>query len=530
MSNLSRRKEKSLPPGKAPKEIFNRLYSSPYWLVVILTIAVFATECLVMVLIPLFPNLPARAAVLLDSTILILFILPCLNFFLFRPLVVNITERKRAEEEVRKLNDELEQRIAERTAQLAAALDESKRRQEEISLSLESLENSEERFRSVAQSAFDAVISIDGTGKITFWNDAAARIFGHGAAEILGKPLSTIIPERFRAAQQSALAQVVATGETRVIGKLVELIGLRKDGSEFPLELSLSRWKTREGTFFTGILRDISERKKAEQAISQLTEDLNLRARELEQANHQLNEVSRLKSMFIASMSHELRTPLNSVIGFSSIILNEWLGPLNEEQKENLQTVLMAGNHLLSLINDVIDVSKIEAGMIETHDDEFDLHDLIKEAVTAVEKDIGDKGLELRLENIHWHMSTDRRRLLQCVLNLLSNAVKFTQQGYVHVCVRALESGARESARGDLVEISVADSGIGIREEDLPKLFAPFVRIESPLKSQVPGTGLGLYLIKKLVTEVLQGEVTAESRYGEGSRFVLALPTGVIPA
>lgn len=509
MSNLNRRKEKSLPPGKVPKEIFNRLYSSPYWLVVILTIAVFATECLVMVLLPLFPNLPARAAVLLDSTILILFILPCLNFFLFRPLVVNITERKRAEEEVRRLNDELEQRIAERTAQLAA---------------------SEERFRSVAQSAFDAVISIDGAGKITFWNDAAARIFGHSADEILGRPLSTIMPERFRSAHQSGLARVAATGEARVIGKLMEFIGLRKDGSEFPLEISLSRWKTREGTFFTGIVRDITERKKAEQAISALTENLNLRARELEQANLQLKEVNRLKSMFIASMSHELRTPLNSVIGFSSIILNEWLGPLNEEQKENIKTVLGAGSHLLSLINDVIDVSKIEAGMIEKHIDAFDLHDLIKEAVTALEKDIRQKGLELRLENMHLPMHTDRRRLLQCVLNLLSNAVKFTKQGYLHVCVRALASRAGESAGGGLVEISVADSGIGIMEEDLPKLFAPFVRLESPLKSQVPGTGLGLYLIKKLVTEVLKGEITAESRYGEGSRFMLTLPADTIPA
>jgi PAS domain S-box-containing protein len=280
-----------------------------------------------------------------------------------------------------------------------------------------------------------------------------------------------------------------------------------------------------------------------EEALTQtvtLEKKVTERTRELAEANRKLMELDRLKSMFIASMSHELRTPLNSVIGFSSILLNEWVGPLNDEQKENLATVLRAGRYLLELINDVIDVSKIEAGQIETRVEEFDLHDLVTEAVTAMEGEIRAKGLELQVDTMGQVMRTDRRRLLQCVLNLLSNAAKYTEKGFVRVSARKVP-GARYEERGDgarsleprssyldppadFVEISVEDSGIGIREEDSGKIFVPFVRLESPLMAKVYGTGLGLYLTRKLVTEVLRGEMSFVSEYGRGSRFVMAVP------
>lgn len=247
------------------------------------------------------------------------------------------------------------------------------------------------------------------------------------------------------------------------------------------------------------------------------------RTMELEEANRKLKELDRLKSMFIASMSHELRTPLNSVIGFSSIILNEWVGPLNNEQKENLATVLRAGRYLLALINDVIDVSKIEAGQIEIQVDEFELRDLIGEAAASLEKEIRDKGLELRVDGIGQMMRTDRRRLLQCVLNLLSNAAKYTERGFVRIAARPV-SGSEQQPEGDFVEISVEDSGIGIREKDKRKIFEPFVRLESPLMAKVYGTGLGLYLARKLVTEVLEGKITFTSEYEHGSRFAIAIP------
>lgn len=252
------------------------------------------------------------------------------------------------------------------------------------------------------------------------------------------------------------------------------------------------------------------------QYAAKLEDKVRVRTVELEQANIKLKEIDHLKSMFIASMSHELRTPLNSVIGFSSILLKQWKGPLNDEQMIMLTNVLRSGKHLLALINDVIDVSKIEAGMVEIHVEEFDMYDLISEAVELMKSDIDEMKLELKIDSIHLVVKTDRRRLLQCVLNLLSNAVKFTERGGVSVQVRLMDKV--------FMEVAVTDTGIGIREEDIPKLFHAFIRLDSPLRAKVLGTGLGLYLTRKLVTEVLKGVVTVESTYGKGSRFTLKIP------
>ncbi|RJQ84292.1 MAG: hypothetical protein C4519_05005 [Desulfobacteraceae bacterium] len=243
----------------------------------------------------------------------------------------------------------------------------------------------------------------------------------------------------------------------------------------------------------------------------------------LENANARLKELDRLKSMFIASMSHELRTPLNSIIGFSSILLAEWLGPLNAEQKENQAAILESGRHLLALINDVIDISKIEAGMLEPNYEAFDLDALLEEAVKAARKEATGKGVELVMAAEAVRMHTDRRRLLQCLLNLLGNAVKFTPAGAITVTAR--QGGGGEG--GARVEISVADTGIGIRKEDMGKLFAPFVRLHAPGDANYPGTGLGLYLTAKLAREVLQGEIAVTSVFGAGSTFTLRLPVTI---
>jgi signal transduction histidine kinase len=276
------------------------------------------------------------------------------------------------------------------------------------------------------------------------------------------------------------------------------------------------------------ILNDITERKQTEgffksayaeieQAYSGLELTVQERTKELTEANKKLHELDRLKSMFIASMSHELRTPLNSVIGFSSILLNEWAGPLNPEQKENLSTILKAGKHLLALITDVIDVSKIEAGTIDFQASDFDLYDVLTEVVNLFPQEIKEKGLELKSEPIHQILYTDRRRLLQCLINLMSNAVKFTEQGSI-----SLE--ARKISDNEHIELAVSDTGVGIKEEDLSKLFLSFSRINSSSKRTIPGTGLGLYLTKKLVTEILKGNIAVTSTYGVGSTFTIKIP------
>ena len=171
----------------------------------------------------------------------------------------------------------------------------------------------------------------------------------------------------------------------------------------------------------------------------------------------------------------------------------------------------------------MIDVSKIEAGKIESVPEEFDLHDLIDEAVSLVKKELEEKGLVLRVTSTSQLMFTDRRRLLQCVLNLLTNAVKYTEQGGVTVETRIVQSPGEKPEAG-VAEISVTDTGIGIREEDIGRMFQPFVRLFSPLQATVPGTGLGLYLTRKLAAEVLKGDIMLTSEYGKGSRFTLRIP------
>jgi len=240
--------------------------------------------------------------------------------------------------------------------------------------------------------------------------------------------------------------------------------------------------------------------------------------------------------MFIASMSHELRTPLNSIIGFTGIILQGLTGEINAEQKGQLQRVNGSAKHLLNLITDIIDISKIEAGKVEVYSEEVNLNGLIKEAVSSLKPEIDNKGIVLEISLLpDLQLTTDRKRLLQCILNYLSNAVKFTEKGEIRIAAHEVgataelmprDEGTRDerTSRPSSIVISVADTGIGMKQEDIPKLFKSFVRLDTPLKTVIPGTGLGLYLTKKLATEVLKGSVSVKSKYGEGSTFVLKIP------
>ncbi len=271
---------------------------------------------------------------------------------------------------------------------------------------------------------------------------------------------------------------------------------------------------------------------ESQRALMNIVEDLNIKTEELGQANTRLKELDRLKSMFIAAMSHELRTPLNSIIGFTGLIVGDMVGTISDEQRDMLGRVYRAGKHLLSLITDVIDIAKIESGKIVPYPEDFDLHELIDEAIGQVQQQAADKGLSI-IQNLPEGpvaINSDRKRLLQCLLNYLSNAVKFSEKGTVTVEVKTtgteVENTGSEAAKltDGWLEISVRDAGIGIKEEDMKLLFGSFVRLATPLKTITPGTGLGLYLTKKLTTEVLDGTVGAESEEGRGSRFWLRMP------
>ena len=381
----------------------------------------------------------------------------------------------------------------------------------------EALRFSEARYRALHHDNPSMIFTLDTEGTILSVNSFGASKLGYAIDELVDRPVLKVFHEDDRPAVAEQLRMCLRTPHQVHRWQFRKI---RKDGEQLWVEEFAQAVYDLNGMLNVLVVcQDVTERKRAEEALRHAHEELEQRViertRELSEANVKLREMDRLKSMFIASMSHELRTPLNSIIGFSNILLDEWAGPLNDEQKENLAIILRSGKHLLALINDVIDVSKIEAGKIEAVIEEFDVYDMIEEAVNLMTKDAWGKGLERKVESIHLTMNTDRRRLLQCVINLLGNAVKFTDKGYVRIAVRRLHDAAK---------ISVEDTGIGIREEDMPKLFRPFVRLVSPQKAVVPGTGLGLYLTGRLVKEVLKGEIMCASTYGKGSLFSMRLP------
>ncbi len=386
------------------------------------------------------------------------------------------------------------------------------------------------------------------SGELVDVNPSYAAIIGRGVAETLTMSYWEITPEKYADQEQLQLDSLMTTGRYGPYEK--EYIHV--SGRLVPVRLQGQIIEQSGEKFIWSSVEDISERKQAElelgkyqkhleelikertdgfkqksidlersqTAMLYLLEDVNDINKQLNQANEKLKEVDRLKSMFIASMSHELRTPLNSVIGFSSILLNEWLGALNDEQKKSLTSILRSGKHLLSLINDVIDVSKIEAGMIEVSQEDFELSELLDEVEQTFAKEALDRKLTLAVQQLSLPMHTDRRRLLQCLLNLVSNALKFTEKGGVIV-----EVWYNESERE--LTIAVADTGIGIKTEDQPKLFQAFSRIQSHLTATVCGTGLGLYLSRRIIVDILQGEIKVTSESGVGSIFTITIPVRV---
>jgi len=287
------------------------------------------------------------------------------------------------------------------------------------------------------------------------------------------------------------------------------------DGGSRDVEICMRQMGDLRVTSFN----DVTERRRTEEELRALNETLDQKVRErtseLEAANLRLQELDRLKSTFIASMSHELRTPLNSIIGFTGILLQELAGPLNEEQRKQLGMVKSSSRHLLGLVTDIIDLSKIEAGKLIPCMEPFDLSLAAREALETLRVTADRKSLQLAIETPEQlMMESDHRRVLQILVNLIGNAVKFTEKGAVTVNVGE-EKGA--------VRVSVRDSGPGIRQEDMDRLFRFFSRIVSEEGPLQEGTGLGLYLSKKMAN-LLGGDITAESEFGTGSVFTLTLP------
>ena len=406
-------------------------------------------------------------------------------------------------------------------------LRESERRELELRHRGE-LQASEARMAEIVSSAMEAIITFDGGGRITLFNAAAERMFGVSAESAAGRPVHDFFEPDFDAASLDAIcadgrgADGAAPGpESRA------LTGTRPGGDSFPVEASLSCLQLEDERVFTVIARDISERKRAEEALRQQAVSLARTSEQLKQLNDQLQTRQReleaamsARSRFYASMSHELRTPINAILGYSSLLLDNIYGELNEQQSRGIERANKAARHLLELVNDILDLSKIEAGKVDLEIQNATFPDVIQDLFITVRPLADEHGSELALDPcpVPVTVVTDPRRVRQILLNLLSNAIKFGEGKPITVTCRAKDGGG--------VVVSVVDRGRGIPEEDLDKIFDEFVQLHQPDPQQ--GTGLGLPISRRLA-ELLEGSLVVESRVGEGSTFTLSLPAKVQP-
>jgi PAS domain S-box-containing protein len=409
-------------------------------------------------------------------------------------------------------------------------LRESERREMELRHQGE-LQASEARMAEIVSSAMEAIITFDAAGRITLFNSAAERMFGVSRADAAGKPVHEFFEPDFDAASLDAIcADGRTAGQEDVPASTPQsrpLTGTRPGGESFPVEASLSCLQLEEDRVFTVIARDVSERKRAEEALRQQAVSLAQTSEQLKQLNEQLQARQReleaamsARSRFYASMSHELRTPINAILGYSSLLLDNIYGELNDQQSRGIERANKAARHLLELVNDILDLSKIEAGKVDLEIQSATFPDVIQDLFITVRPLADEHGSELALEPCPEPVTviTDARRVRQILLNLLSNAIKFGEGKPITVLCRAREEGG--------VMVSVIDRGRGIPEEDRDKIFDEFVQLQQPDPQQ--GTGLGLPISRRLA-ELLEGKLVVESRVGEGSTFTLSLPAKVQP-
>ena len=446
--------------------------------------------------------------------------------YMFKPFQPDILRSKvsvfvdlyRKQEQI-KLQDEL--------------LRESERRELELRHRAE-LQETQARLAEVVGSAMDAIVMFDDAQQVTLFNAAAERMFCMAAREAVGRPVSRLFPEKNRQQQMARLVSATRHDEpddacvsAGTPSRHAEAFtGVRATGEEFPLEASVSRLDEGGVRVYTMIARDITERKKNEEdlrtqavSLAQTSADLRAANDELQRRQADLEKAMTARSRFYASMSHELRTPINAILGYSTLLLENIYGPLAEKQAEGIQRTHKAAKHLLELVNDVLDLSKIEAGKVDLKLQPVLVPELVEDLFVTVRPLADERGSTLSLESVGdaKTVTTDPRRVRQILLNLLSNAIKFGQGKPIRVRSLGLPDGGHE--------IQVIDQGMGIAKEDSERIFDEFVQLGKGAPQLQEGTGLGLPISKRLA-ELLHGDLIVESTPGKGSCFRLRLPAG----
>lgn len=384
-------------------------------------------------------------------------------------------EHQSIQQQLSALNQDLEQRVQQRSAQV--------------------------HLQASAMEATLEGIALLRDGRLVYVNPAFAHMFGYAPQELQGQDWSMLSPPEDLAVLQKSIGESL-----RLQGYWSgEVIAVRKDGSRLEIEIRLAQEAT-GALIWTCV--DISERKQVEQALRQSRDSMALANRELAKAN-------RLKDEFLAGMSHELRTPLNAVLGLTELMQNQVIGPLNEKQLYYLANIEKSSRHLLSLINDILDLAKIEAEKLSLYPQTLPARQTVQEALELVQAQAQQKNLQVFNDTPDFWVTADPIRLKQILVNLLSNAVKFTPTGG--------SIGLKVEAKDDGVAFTVWDTGVGISAQDQKDLFSPFVQGSSGLSREYSGSGLGLSLVRRL-TELHHGRVEVQSQPGQGSRFTVWLP------
>lgn len=403
------------------------------------------------------------------------------DLFIFS--IRDVTELTLSQRALSKARDNLEARVAERTEQLRGVTD---------------------RYKNILFEAVDAIITINPEGIIGSFNPAAERIFGYKASDVIGENVTMLMPSPHSMKHDAYIKKYIQTGRKKIIGIGREVVGLRRNGEHVPLYLAVSEVRIREQITFTGILRDISDQKKAEKA--------------LREAKNQADAANRAKSDFLANMSHEIRTPMNAVLGFSDLLADLIK---DRKQKRYLEAIRTSGKGLLTIINDILDLSKIEAGKLDLHYESVNLKKLLSESTDIFLPSLAEKDVELSAEvdsGVPENLMLDEIRLRQVLINLIGNAVKFTHQGYIRLTAKATGLDGEKAE----LHIYVEDTGSGIEPSQQELIFGAFDQQAGAARNEVRGTGLGLTISRRLV-EMMNGRILLTSEPGCGSIFHVCL-------